>query len=218
MKARSDYRTVAEESIAHTFVRGLDAEDVFDPSIQLAALASRPIPETIPDDAPRVLHISMYCYKSFPIRIFHVLSLKDGIDSHAVFFKNNFTNDHLPIKQRELDLLIELVEDVDPHLITFSVLAPYVKATRQVVARIREVSDAKIMLGGKYPTIAPHEALEFVDYACKGDGDLVILRIHERLRNGEDLKGIRGLWHKDDDGQVVDANTTNCVPSWKRSP
>ena len=204
VKARSDYRTAAEESVAHTFVRGLDTEDAFDPSNHLAALASRPLPETIPDDAPRVLHISMYCYKSFPIRIFHVLSLKDGIDSHAVFFKNNFTNDHLPIKQRELDLLIELVEDVAPHLITFSVLAPYVMATRQVVARIREVSDAKIMLGGKYPTIAPHEALEFVDYACKGDGDLVMLRIHERLRNGEDLQGIRGLWHKDDDGQVVD--------------
>ena len=204
MKHRSDYRTVAEESVAHTFLQGMDSEDVFDPSERLAALSSRPIPKKVNEDAPRVLHISMYCYKSFPIRIFHVLSLKDGIDSHAVFFKNNFTNDHLPVSDRELDLLVDLVRDVDPHLITFSVLAPYVVATRKAIERIRRVSNAMIMLGGKYPTIAPHEALEFADYACKGDGDLIILRIHERLRNGEDLRGIRGLWYKDDHGQVVD--------------
>ena len=204
MKHRSDYRTVAEESVAHTFLQGMDSEDVFDPSERLAALSSRPIPKKVNEDAPRVLHISMYCFKSFPIRIFHVLSLKDGINSHAVFFKNNFTNDHLPVSDRELDLLVDLVRDVDPHLITFSVLAPYVVATRKAIERIRRVSNAMIMLGGKYPTIAPHEALEFADYACKGDGDLIILRIHERLRNGEDLRGIRGLWYKDDHGQVVD--------------
>ena len=198
MKHRSDYRTVAEESVAHTFLQGMDSEEVFDPPERLAALSSRPIPEKINEDAPRVLHISMYCYKSFPIRIFHVLSLKDGIDSHAVFFKNNFTNDHLPVSDRELDLLVDLVRDIDPHLITFSVLAPYVVATRRAIERIRRVSNAMIMLGGKYPTIAPHEALEFADYACKGDGDLIILRIHERLRNGEDLRGIRGLWYKDE--------------------
>ena len=152
MKHRSDYRTVAEESVAHTFLQGMDSEEVFDPSERLAALSSRPIPEKVNEDAPRVLHISMYCYKSFPIRIFHVLSLKDGIDSHAVFFKNNFTNDHLPVSDRELDLLVDLVRDVDPHLITFSVLAPYVVATRKAIERIRRVSNAMIMLGGKYPT------------------------------------------------------------------
>ncbi|MEK9725629.1 MAG: radical SAM protein [Rhodospirillaceae bacterium] len=204
MKHRSDYRTAAEESVAHTFIPGVTIDDAFDAEARLKALAPMPLPETVPDDAPRVLHVSMYCYKSFPIRIFHVLSLKDGLNSHAVFFKNNFTNDHLPVTGKELDLLVDLVKDVDPHMITFSVLAPYVVATRQAVAAIREVSDAMIVIGGKYPTIAPHEALEFADYACKGEADLTMLRIHERLRQGRDLRGLRGLWYKDDDGQVVD--------------
>ncbi len=204
MKHRSDYRTAAEEAVAHTFVPGAASTEGFDPEVRLKALSPLPIPDAAPEGAPRVMHVSMYCYKSFPVRIFHVLSSKDGIESHAVFFKNNFTNDHLPVTDKELRLLVDLVEEIDPHLITFSVLAPYVTATRKAVDAIRKVSDAMIVLGGKYPTIAPHEALEFADYACKGDGDLIILRIHERLRKGLDLKGIRGLWHKDDDGQVVD--------------
>ena len=90
------------------------------------------------------MHISMYCYKSFPVRIFHVLSLKDGLDSHAVFFKNNFTNDHLPVSDTELALLQDLVRKINPAAITFSVLAPYVCATKEAVKAIREVSDAVI--------------------------------------------------------------------------
>jgi len=204
VKHRSDYRTAAEETVAHTFIPGMAVPEEFDPVARIQALKNLPLPDEAPEGAPRVLHVSMYCYKSFPVRIFHVLSSKDGIESHAVFYKNNFTNDHLPVTDKELQLLVELVEDVDPHMVTFSVLAPYVVATRQAVEAIRKVSDATIVLGGKYPTISPHEALEFADYACKGDGDLILLRIHERLRQGRDLRGIRGLWHKDDDGNVVD--------------
>jgi len=205
MKHRSEYRTAAEAAFADSFVPGNDdTADTFDPVQRLKELRPRPLPDAVPEDAPRILHVSMYCYKSFPVRIFHVLSLKDGIDSHAVFFKNNFTNDHLPVSDTELELMTDLVRELDPHVITFSVLAPYVVATKQVVAAIRRVSDATVILGGKYPTIAPHEALEFADYACKGDGDLVMLRIHERLRQGRDFKGIRGLWYKDAEGRVVD--------------
>ena len=205
VKPRSEYRTSAEKNLEHTFVQGAPAtNETFDTIQKLKALRPIPFPDTPPTDAPTILHISMYCNKSFPVRIFHALSSKDGINSHAVFFKNNFTNAHLPVSDHELTLLTSLIERINPDAITFSVLAPYVVETRRAVAAIREVSDAPIIIGGKYPTIVPHEALEFVDYACKGEGELVMLRIHERLRQGQNFHGIRGLWHKDDEGDIVD--------------
>ncbi len=177
----------------------------FDAEARLRVLARNPLPNKPLSSAVRVLHISLYCFKSFPIRIFHALSLKDGVDSHAIFFKNNFTNDHLPVTETELALLRERVRTIDPHLITLSVMAPYVVAARQVIAEIRNVSSATIIVGGKYPTISPTDAVGIADYACKGEGELPLLRVFERLRRGQcDLRGIKGLWYRDDDGVVVD--------------
>lgn len=190
---------------ASEFTPGVDTDThLFDADARLQALARRELPDAPPGDGIRVVHISLYCYKSFPIRIFHALSLKDGIDSYAVFFKNNFTNDHLPVTPKELDLLRGLIESINPDLVTMSIMAPYVPAARQVIGEIRKVTDAPIVIGGKFPTISPDEALGMTDYVCKGEGELVMLRMFERLRQGRDFRGILGLWYRDDDGRIVD--------------
>ena len=149
--------------------------DSFDAIARLKAIARKPLPDEAPVDGLRAMHISLYCNKSFPIRIFHALSLKDDVNSTAVFFKNNFTNDHLPVTPHELDLLRELVAKTNPQIVTMSIMAPYVPAANEVIAEIRKVSEATIIVGGKYPTISPDEALETADYACKGEGELLLL-------------------------------------------
>ena len=120
---RATYRSNCNASSAARpgIVRGCDG---FDAEARLRTLARRPLPQTPARADVRVLHISLYCYKSFPIRIFHALSLKDGIDSHAVFFKNNFTNDHLPVTDIELALLKARVQAIEPHVVCLSVMAP----------------------------------------------------------------------------------------------
>lgn len=205
MDHRSDYRTGTSDADPGGLVVG-EAVGVegFDPILRLKEISRKGLNEAPCDGEPRVLHISFYCYKSFPIRIFHALALKDGIDSHAIFFKNNFTNDHLPITDTEVGLLVDLVQRIDPHVITMSIMAPYVVAARQACGAIREISDATIITGGKFPTISTVDALDFADYTCKGEGELALLQVFERLRRGQDFNGITGLWHKDGDGNVVD--------------
>lgn len=179
--------------------------DGFDAEARLQAIARKPLSATTDGSDVRALHISLYCYKSFPIRIFHALSLKEGVDSHALFFKNNFTNDHLPVTDTEIEFLKERVRTIAPRVVTLSIMAPYVVAARRVIAEIRNVSDAVIIVGGKYPTISPEDAVDIADYACKGEGELPLLRVFERLRRGKrDLRGIKGLWYRDEAGDVVD--------------
>ncbi len=48
----------------------------------------------------KIIYIAPYCYKSFPIRIFHALSLREGIDSYAIFFKNSYANNHKTVTDK----------------------------------------------------------------------------------------------------------------------
>lgn len=190
-----------------------------DPSFpRLAALQGIP-PQPAPPGAPKVLFISLYCYKSFPVRGFHALARQSGVDSHALFLKNNFTNHHKPISDREMGLLAELVTEIRPDLVAISVLTPYVPAARKVIAAIRGLCDAVIIAGGKHPTISPDEALTYADYVCKGEGELVLLDIFDRLARGSrDFGGIDGLWHRDGDGRPVDMGQRRLIQNLDMVP
>ncbi len=170
----------------------------------LETIGQGKIIETPGDKRPRVMNISIYCYKSFAVRGFHALSLACGIEIDSVFFKETLDNQHRPVSETETELLLDLVRERRPDLITMSVMAPYVIVTRALIERLRAVTDAPIVLGGKFPTISPGDALEFADYACQGEGELVLVSAFERLKAGRDLKDIRGLWYREGDGQVVD--------------
>ena len=60
---------------------------------------------------------------------------------------DNFTNNHLPVSEKELELLAELINETRPDAITLSVLAPYVVETRRAVAVIKSVTSAPIIIG-----------------------------------------------------------------------
>lgn len=155
--------------------------------------------------SPRIAFISLYCYKNFPVRIFHSLCRQEGADSLAVFLKNSVANAHEPVSEAELGLLADAIAKFNPDVIAISVLAPYVVTARKVVERLRPVSGAVVVVGGKYPTVDPEGALAFADYACRGEGENVLKEIFARLRSGSrDFTGITGLWHKGADGRVVD--------------
>lgn len=183
---------------------GVPDDGDFDAVARLKSIARLPLPEVPPADGVRVLHISLYCYKSFASRIFHALALKDGANSHAMFFKNNFTNDHLPVTETEIQLMKARVTAARPEIVMLSVMAPYVIAAERIVREIRSISDATVIIGGKYPTIDPVHALRIADYACKGEGELVLLHVLARHRHGRDFRGIKGLWYKDDTGRAID--------------
>jgi|TARA_B100001964_G_C14022427_1_gene504497 radical SAM superfamily enzyme YgiQ (UPF0313 family) len=152
----------------------------------------------------KVAYISLYCYKSFPIRIFHSLSRKESINSHAIFFKNSSANNHTLVTEREIRILLDVVENIKPDLIAMSILAPYVAIAKKLIYYLRGKCDVPIIVGGKYPTVSSDKALEFADYACRGEGELVLREIFKSMENCLDLKTSKGLWYKNENGEVVD--------------
>lgn len=72
----------------------------------------------------------------------------------------------------------------------------------QLARRIRENSDAVVVLGGLHPSLAPEEAAPHADYLLIGEADESIIEFLDALSAGEAMESIRGLafWR---DGQLV---------------
>lgn len=152
----------------------------------------------------KIVFISPYCYKSIPIRTFHAITkLHGGVEAHSIFFKDSQDNTHPAITDTEYALLFNTIAEIKPALVAISVLAPYAVMAKKIALEIKERFKIPIVVGGKYPTISTGKALAFADYACKGEGDLVLPDILERIKEGRDLRGITGLWYTEN-GTVVD--------------
>lgn len=151
----------------------------------------------------KVVNIAIYCFKSFPVRSFHSQFLKKGVSSYSLFFKNYAVNNHPPISEKEINMLLHLIREIKPDVVTMSILAPYVIISKRIIHEVRKMFDVPIIVGGKYPTIEPEKALTFADYACQGEGEHVLDEIISRFRSEKDFKGIKGLWYKGNNGKAV---------------
>lgn len=68
--------------------------------------------------------------------------------------------------------------------------------------------EAKIVVGGVYPSTLPDRALtRGVDYVVKGEGEIPLAK----LALGEDTARIPGVWFRDRDGNVVDNGTAEII-------
>jgi len=88
-------------------------------------------------------------------------------------------------------------------LLTGPMIRPAIKVARQV----RKSRPAlPIIFGGWHPTLAPDQTLQpdFVDVIVRGQGELTLLEIAQRLADGKDLDGVLGASIKRD-GRVVHA-------------
>jgi anaerobic magnesium-protoporphyrin IX monomethyl ester cyclase len=151
----------------------------------------------------KIVYISLYRFLSFPVRVLHALSRREGVDSYALFFKDANTNIHKKVTLDEIKILLDLIASIQPDIIGISLLAPYAELTKELVPAINKISNAPVVIGGKYPTITPERALEFCDYACIGEGEHVMLEIFECFKNQAGYKNIKGLWYKEPNGNIV---------------
>jgi len=82
---------------------------------------------------------------------------------------------------------------------------PMIRTAVRVCQSVKQICpDLPIVFGGWHPSLAPEQTLrpEFVDAIVRGQGELALLEIAVRLREGKGFEGIRGVSHKQE-GRVV---------------
>lgn len=76
---------------------------------------------------------------------------------------------------------------------------PMIRSAVKVSRLVRQIRpDLPIVFGGWHPSLVPDQTLqpEFVDAVVRGQGELTLLEIVQRLAEGKELEGIRGASFK----------------------
>jgi anaerobic magnesium-protoporphyrin IX monomethyl ester cyclase len=112
-------------------------------------------------------------------------------------------------------LLRLLVKDLEkPYIFGLSCLTAHVVRGYQLAEMIKaEFSDSTVIAGGLHPTALPEEALTtgHIDYVVRGEGEEVLLQLHNALRNGADPSRLMGVSFKRD-GRIVNNPEAPLVP------
>ncbi|GIW39818.1 MAG: hypothetical protein KatS3mg076_0395 [Candidatus Binatia bacterium] len=140
----------------------------------------------------RVVLLAFYTYQSHAMRIFHPLLRQRGHDVHSIFFKN-FGTYQRPT-QREEEMVLDLVEALEPDLVCMSVWSTYYKLAARLTDGIRRRTAAPVIWGGIHAQTLPRDCLRHADIVCKAEGELVLADLTDRLSVGEGYEDLPGAW------------------------
>ena len=123
--------------------------------------------------------------------------------------------------------IVEDVLEYDPGLVCFSSVTNQWFYCKTIARFIRRASDAPIVVGGHHANSASHEIIadKAVDYVCKGEGEVPLLELVNRLERGESTLNVPNMLVKTDVAHIKDgylktgtgdlvANPTSVQPSF----
>jgi anaerobic magnesium-protoporphyrin IX monomethyl ester cyclase len=100
-----------------------------------------------------------------------------------------------------------LRETADALCLGISVLTgPHIGAAVRVSRAVKKLRpDLPIVFGGWHSSLATEQTLRepFVDAIVRGQGELTLLELVERIADGREWHGVRGLSFKDGDGRII---------------
>lgn len=100
-----------------------------------------------------------------------------------------------------------LRETEDALFLGISVLTgPHIGAAVRISKAVKKLRpEMPIIFGGWHASLAPAQTLSepFVDAVVRGQGELTLVELAQRIADGKDWHGIRGLSFKDGNGEVV---------------
>jgi len=126
----------------------------------------------------------------------------DGIDPHAIFFKNLYTNAIRKPSPKEENLLIEKIRELNPDIVGICVYTPYFSIAKRLTKMIKNNSSALVVWGGIHPTLYPESCIDVADIVCLGEGEGALKDLLMSIRDGKDYHQLENLWTQKN-GMVV---------------
>jgi len=103
------------------------------------------------------------------------------------------------------ELMVEKAERFSPDLVAFSSTTNEYPAVCRVARLLKERLGVPILVGGIHPTSLPGFVLSNpdIDMICRGEGELALLELADRMEQGKDIVDVQNIWLKGKDGSIV---------------
>jgi radical SAM superfamily enzyme YgiQ (UPF0313 family) len=103
------------------------------------------------------------------------------------------------------DTLASIINAKPDVVMTGGIITVYNYLRWLTVACKKYANDVPIVVGGSVSTSIPKIALENLnaDIACIGEGEITCVEIANKLSQGDDLGDVRGIWYKDEKGNII---------------
>ncbi len=145
----------------------------------------------------KVVLVALHSLNSYSVPYLHALLEREGHDAKSIHFKLTTSR----ATERDVRAFIDLVEDLAPDVVGFSVMSTFYEIAARLTHLVKERTKSFVVWGGIHPTVCPEECLEHADAVCVGEGEGALLDLLAALDGGADYREIENLWAKTD-GEV----------------
>ena len=142
----------------------------------------------------RVLFISFYNDEAYGLRILHSIAHHKGYEANILFLKLN--SPRTPLTEIERKLFFNVLDDLKPDLLAFSLVSPNFKLYQSFYEEIRKRNKHKILIGGWQASLNPEATIKYCDYLCIGEGEEAIPELFSKIKNGAMSIDVKNIWFK----------------------
>lgn len=131
---------------------------------------------------------------AFGVRLIESYLKERGYEVVTIYFKKRDQSDSFPT-DKEVDLLVDLIVELDPLLVGFSVMSVFNNISRHLTQKVREKVNTPIVWGGVHPTICPEDCTDIADIICVGEGEGPIMELIDSVRaSGTVSDNVSNCW------------------------
>ena len=87
----------------------------------------------------------------------------------------------------------------------------------QLTKALKNKLEVPIIWGGIHPTIRPEECLDYADIICRGEAELSLVELAQKIEKKENYFDIKGMWFKRD-GEIIKNNFARLIENLDSIP
>jgi radical SAM superfamily enzyme YgiQ (UPF0313 family) len=146
-----------------------------------------------------VIHFKLMVNRKEPFYLKNTLQYQtvDSLTSRKQLLVNSFNTDVQQWTYSELQSMGDLLVDLRPTIIGLSTRSVYEKYILEIAEQMRRVPGSITVAGGHDASFRPEYYLDYVNFACVGEGEETIVQLADSIDNGTDPTQIPNLVWKD---------------------
>jgi radical SAM superfamily enzyme YgiQ (UPF0313 family) len=152
-------------------------------------------------DGARIGILSTWDVENNAVRILAGTLRRGGHHVAEIYFKDWISNHIDPATDAELASLVEIVKKEELDIVCISIRASaYQESARILTEHLHNTLDIAVLWGGMHPTLVGARCLQDADMVLQGEGELALLDLANRLRDGDDVLATQNVWFQTKDG------------------